>query len=152
MIKYYDLIYRTLQDSFKDEVAFRKRAEAELQKRRELLTGRLERIYVDRLDGVKNNEMWERKSAEWKSELADIDRNLTANPASPALLLDKGIRIIELAKTLYPSYIEKDSTQKRLMLQILLSNCSLNGSKVHYSYKKPFNYIVKGSNSAGWWG
>ena len=55
---------------------------------------------------------------------------------------DEGVRIIETLKHAYELYIRQSSTEKRKMLNYLLSNCTLENKKVSYDCNLPFSYFV----------
>jgi len=150
--QYYDLILRTLQDAHKDELEFRRKADVQLQKHRDILKKRLDQAYIDKLDGVITDELWKGRSSDWTNEIAGIDNQIRAGVRKNRDYLQNITCLIELAKNAYPCYLQQDPVEKRKMLQILASNYSLNGCDLHYTYKKPFNWIVEGSESANWSG
>jgi DNA invertase Pin-like site-specific DNA recombinase len=149
---YFDLILQTLTAVGKGEMELRAKALDQLRKRKETLRKRIDQAYMDKLDGVITEELWLEKSRQWTSEAREIEDKIRFRERSGASWLEKGTRIIELARKAYPSYLHRNPTQKRRMLQILCSNYSLNGCNLHYSYKEPFNLLVEGSHSANWSG
>jgi len=150
--EFYDMISQSLQASTQDEVEFNRKVEARLSKRRETLRKRIDQAYVDKLDGIIGEELWQQKSSQWEKELTDVDRQISALGTSGLCCMLQGTRIIELARNAYPWYLEEDSTQKRKLLQILASNYLLDGRNLHYSYKKPFDILVKGLDRQEWLG
>lgn len=55
---------------------------------------------------------------------------------------EEGTRIIETLKNAYWLYKRQSISEKRKMLNYLLSNVTLNGEKVSYDYNLPFSYFV----------
>lgn len=55
---------------------------------------------------------------------------------------EEGIKILETLKNAYRLYQRQPLSEKRKMLNYLLSNVTLNGEKVSYDYNLPFSYFV----------
>lgn len=96
--------------------------------------------------------MWHEKTSAWQKEILNIGSQLKAHSNSNYSYLDQGAKIIELARNAYPMYLQQEPAEKRKLLQILLSNCTLNGCDLHYNYKKPFDILIEGSNRRDWLG
>lgn len=58
------------------------------------------------------------------------------------------ISLISRASELFES---SDVEQKRKLLSFLFSNLQINGSKLEYAFKKPFDLIAKLPNCTEWW-
>ena len=55
--------------------------------------------------------------------------------------------ILELLENLDDKYLQADDANKVKLLKSVLSNCTIEGENVHWTYKKPFCYITKTANS-----
>ena len=55
---------------------------------------------------------------------------------------DEGVKILETLKNAYWLYKRQPLSEKREMLNYLLSNVTLKGEKVSYDYNLPFSYFV----------
>lgn len=150
--EYYDLIIKTLRESHKDEKEFYKKAVDGLRKRHSILKKRIAKAYEDKLDGVITEEQWLELTSGWQAQIDEIDVQLKAHSRSDYSYLEQGIRIIELAKNAYSSYLRQNQGERRKMIQMLLSNLKLDGRNLHYDYKKPFNFLVEGQNRPNWLG
>ncbi|HEX9746643.1 MAG TPA: recombinase family protein [bacterium] len=150
--KLHDLIIRTLRDDNETEIELRKSVVQDLKKRKEMLHRRLDQAYTDKLDGIISEDLWREKSKSWTDELSEIEWQMNSKNGSGTHWLELGTKIIELAKNAYSSYLQADWSQKRNLLKILLSNSTLSGCKVHYSYKKPFDLLVEGGLNPNWLG
>ena len=65
------------------------------------------------------------------------------NPGIKLLVFyDEGVKILETLKNAYSLYIRQTPSEKRKMLNYLLSNCTLEDEKVSYDYNLPFSYFV----------
>lgn len=99
---------------------------------------------MDKLDGNITQEFWIEKHTQWNQELESIQGNLIEHEKSSVKYLEEGIRIFELCTNAYSLYSKRVPEEKVKMLKILLSNLTLNGGKVSYTYKEPFDILAKG--------
>ena len=116
--------------------------------RRARLQANLDRAYEDRLSGAITEEFWKRKSGEWQAEL-------TALQASPQTLDAKQIITtaafaLELAQNAHSQYVTRNLSEKRELLQILLSNCTYHRGNLVPTYKKPFDIFAEGKGEQKW--
>jgi hypothetical protein len=70
-----------LRDSHKDEKQFHEEAIAKLQRERQRIQDRTDAMYMDKLDGRIDNEFFDRKAGEFRSEQCRIMRDIEAHEA-----------------------------------------------------------------------
>lgn len=117
-----------------------------LNKKIDLLKSRIDKMYIDYLDGLVSREFYQNKSEEWNFEL-DKSRNLIqAHDKANNSFQKRGLQIVELLENLYSSFITLNNFEKAEMARIILSNFLLEGSNLLYDYKKPFSFFAKGLN------
>ena len=69
--------------------------------------------------------------------------------AGPDRLLD-GVRILELANKAYFLYVKQPPAEKTKSLKLVLSNCSVDATSIHPTYKKPFDLIFARAKNEEW--
>ena len=111
---------------------------------------RLDRIYIDKLDEVITTEFYQEKTNEWKNEQANILKNITKHKDANTNYFEQGIKILELSQKLYSTYLKRNNEGKREILNILLSNCTLNSGNLCPVYRKPFDLLAKGLTRSVW--
>lgn len=75
------------------------------------------------------------------ARLADlIEKHMNANKS----YMEQGNAILELLENLYAKYIQQNDEEKRNLIKIVSSNFLLDGEKLSYEYKKPFNLFAEG--------
>ena len=84
----------------------------------------------------------EKRLIKWTHDLDEIMIKLEALHNTEKKFYEEGVRIIETLKNAYWLYKQQPNTEKRKMLNYLLSNCTLEGEKVSYDYNLPFSYFV----------
>ncbi|MFH0702518.1 MAG: recombinase family protein [bacterium] len=131
-----------------DERQYHKERIESLTQQAKQLRERIDKIYIDKLDGKIDEEFWLAKHNEWKSQLIRIKSILDSHDETHDKFINEGIRIIELACKAYDKYLNQSEKEQAKLLKILLSNCWLNGGKIDYTYKRPFNILAKGISQA----
>lgn len=104
-------------------------------------------VYDDKIEGVISHEFWQEKHIQYKAELAELDSARKAQEQANIHYLESGVALIELAKNAHGLYSRQSPHEKRRLLDIVLSNCTLEGETLHYTYKKPFDFFVPDSEN-----
>jgi len=87
-----------LRDSQRELEQTRPQSVAQLAQRQRAIQGKLDRAYEDHLDGRISATFWTRKSEEWESELAMIERELGRLSHPAPTYQATGEKILKLAK------------------------------------------------------
>jgi len=145
-----DWLKEALLMSHKDEQEYHSSQIKSLRERYDKLQLRLDRIYIDKLDEVVTTEFYQEKTNEWKNEQNNILVNINKHKDANTNYFEKGIKILELAQKAYSTYLEQNNTAKRNLLNILLSNCTLNDGNLYPIYRKPFDLLAKGLSRSNW--
>lgn len=115
-------------------------------------THRKEMMYEDKLDGVISEEFYRKKYDEFtKSERILHERKenielVTEDKLSNVLYL------LELANQAPKLFKKANQLQKRKIINLILSNLELNGRKLRWEYKKPFNTMAFCVKNETWCG
>ena len=121
-----------------------------LSQRLAQVRGRLERAYMDKLDGKISEEFWESRSSVWNEERQQILLALQGlEQQSPERMLD-GIRILELANKAYFLYVKQPPIEQAKLLRIALSNCKVDATSTYPTYRKPFDLIFERAKNEEW--
>ena len=110
------------------------------QKRR--LESRLERMYLDKLDGNLDEEEYRRFSSKFRSELTDLKFNLEQLQASNDIKTFDSTRVLELAQKAATLYSAQISEEKRKLLNSVCSNSTWAGGELTVNFRKPFDLIA----------
>jgi site-specific DNA recombinase len=127
------------------------RAERErLDQRLSRVRARMERAYVDKLDGKITEQFWEARSAQWNQEDEQISMAIRGLEAiKPDRILD-GVRILELANKAYFLYLRQTPEEQGKLLRIVLSNCKIDATSLYPTYRKPFDLIFQHGKKEEW--
>jgi len=135
-------IMRTLHETHRDEIENQEKIISQLQKRKTDIQRKMGQAYEDKLEGNISVELWQTKQANWQQELIDIEDKISGSFTQSGQVYNDGAKIIELTQRLYPLWLQQNSTEKRKMVQILLSNMTLNGANLRHNWRQPFCYLV----------
>ena len=139
-----DWIVEALRSSHAQEKAFRDSEVAKLKRRHAHLQERLDRAYEDRLDGVIDGSYWQELSNRWKTEQNRILEQMKRHQHADHSYVEQGERILELAQQAHSLYVRQEPSEKRRLLNCVLSNCTVEGLTLYPTYKKPFDLIAEG--------
>ena len=141
-----------LLESHADEKAYHEGQMSALRDRYDRIQNRIDGIYLDKLDGVVSEAAWKSKTAEWRAEQNQIQEQLARHQQANQSYLEAGVRILELTKDIGAQYVKGNVSEKRQILRILLSNCTLDGATPSPTYRKPFCWIAEGPLFDEWRG
>jgi site-specific DNA recombinase len=136
-----------LLSSHADQAEHHQAEVARHRARLDKLTSYVDQAYTDRLEGRITPELWERRSAEWETERADIERKLAALGNAKTSYIASGVKLLELAQRAHELYVSQSPHEQRRLLNVVVSNCTLNNGTVEYSLRKPFDLLADISES-----
>ena len=139
-------IRTALLASQKDKVDYHKSSVQALQDREKHLVQLIDRAYEDKLSGSVTEDLWNRKSAAWENELANVRLQQRAHQGANSNYYEFGVQILELANKAYSLFLQQESHEKRRLLNTLLSNCTFYRGTLCPTYKTPFDILAKGSS------
>ena len=102
-------------------------------------------MYVDKLDVKIIEKFYENKLVEWQTEMSNISDQTERHKNADISYLSQGIHILELVNKAHALYLKQNHSEKRKLLNDLLSNCTMDGVNLYTPiYRKPFGMIAKG--------
>jgi len=134
---------KTLRQSHGDEKQYHDEAIGRLQAEYKKLQGRIDAMYVDKLDAKIDAAFFDRKATDWRNEQDRILRSIEEHQAANQVYLDEGIRILELSRRTYELFKKQQPSEKRRLLNFVLSNCSWKNGELTATYRQPFNMIAE---------
>ena len=147
-----DWIAEALRDSQGDKERYHRTAVMQLQQQYLSVQAKLDQAYEDRLAGRVSDELWQRKSGEWETELASIRRETARHERASHDYGAMGSKILELAKNAHNLFIRQDPHEQALFLKTLVSNSTFDRGSLSVAYLKPFDLLVEGNETEDWLG
>ncbi len=111
------------------------------------INNRMKQAYRDKLDGLISEEFFRENMKEWEKEKEEIEREIIECKNSlKDIKIEDAKLILELAQNAYTLYSNQPLSEKRKLLNIILSNCTFDSGNLCPVYKKPFDILSNFSN------
>ena len=134
-------IISALKSSHEDEQRYYNEIIASLQKDYSRLQHRLDKMYIDKLDGNISQEYFNKKNIEWRNEQDEIHKKIESHKNANRSYIDEGIKILELSNRAWELYENQEMAEKRRLLDFVFSNSVWADGKLTPNYRKPFDLI-----------
>jgi site-specific DNA recombinase len=132
-------------DSDRTEQAAREQSVKRLQTRYEQLRGRIETMYLDKLDGRITQELFDRQAAVSQSEQDTLlDKIRDIQKATPAPV-DQAIDLMSLTSRACELFLQQPATEQRRLLQVVVKRASWQNRALQTTLFEPFE-ILRHSN------
>ena len=113
---------------------------------------RIDAAYVDKIDGRIPEAFWKDQSDRWLKEKIDAASKLLIHQKSDAHYLKSARIVLELSNKAYDLSMKQDLSEKRKLVNILLSNSSFDGKPLEFNLRSPFDNVMEYKKSANWGG
>jgi site-specific DNA recombinase len=137
-----------LRESHTDQKRHHDEAIARLQAEYTKLQNRIDAAYIDKLDGKIEGGFFERKATEWRGEQANIRRSIENHEGANQTYLTEGVKLLELASRSHALFEKQPASEKRRLLNFVLSNCTWKGGALKATFRQPFDIIANMSATA----
>jgi hypothetical protein len=129
-------IVTALKESHKDAKQYHDERVGTLQKQYHKLQSRLDKMYVDKLDGGISQEQYDRMSESFRSEQDDLLRQIEKHQHANQAYLDEGVRLLELSQNVVFLYDKQEIREKRRLLNFVCSNSQWKDGALIPNYRK----------------
>ena len=113
---------------------------------------RLDRMYEDRLDGKIDNELYDRKSLEYRNNIENLKTQLSTLELSGIVDIQSVSNLLNVSKNAYKTFQKADIHEKRELLEMVHSNFSLDGTQLRWKLKRPYELMAFSNNNSTWQG
>lgn len=133
---------KALKKTAVDENQFHQHNMDALKKGYDKYESRLSKLLDEKIDGSITSEMYDKKVAEYKAEQNEILSQMQAHSDADHDFYLTANKVFNLAKRAVEIFDSSETMEKRQLLNFLLQNCMLSGSKLGFELKEPFNLIA----------
>ncbi|MCW5944101.1 MAG: hypothetical protein KIS66_17880, partial [Fimbriimonadaceae bacterium] len=124
-------------------VSDQKRREDRLETDLSALRLRLERLYLDRADGLLSDETYGSLRTKIESEIAERRIEIAALERAGDRSADEALATLELALEAPARFDEGDPDERNETLRRLLSNCLWNDGRLEFELRNPYDLMLK---------
>ena len=137
-----DWIVEIMNSSTADERAQRDAQVAALGQQKQKLEARLDKMYLDKLDGILDDEEYKRLSNNYRADLSDMKFKIEQLQSKNQERITDSNRVLELAQKAASLYSAQISDEKRKLLNCVYSNSTFAGGELTANFRKPFDLIA----------
>ncbi|MFC0149548.1 recombinase family protein [Sphingobium scionense] len=137
------LIERAIRESHGDKNKERLETVDRLRGEADRLQLRLDKLYVDHLDGRITAEMHDRMAATWREERAGCLRRLDVLNNAEDAFVDDGIALLNLARKAHSTFNLQSQNGKNTALNLLVLNSSWANGQLTVTFREPFDMLEK---------
>jgi DNA invertase Pin-like site-specific DNA recombinase len=138
---------KTINASEKD---FNKLSIESLRKEYDLCQKRIDGLIDMKLDKSITTDDYNRKMNDFKQRQMDINNELSNHTVADEKFNKTLLTVLELARNASKLFESSEIEEKRQLIKFITPNLILEGKKLHFTYRKPFDIIAKGFNRLEW--
>lgn len=135
-------IVESLRTTHEGKIEFREKQHAELSKEHEIYANRLEKIYIDKLDGRITESEYDKLYQSFRDKVAEIDTRMAMLQEAEDNYYLTAKYLLELAYRAYELFKDSEVEERRQLIKLVLQNLRLEGKLVRYDALKPFDTIL----------
>ena len=114
-----------------------------IQRELKRLEHKLNQAYEDKLDGMISDAFYLMKSSQYNAEIAELNGTWEKLSLVNEEQIRLGLMIVDFASNTVHAFKHMTMFEKADLLQILVSNFSLEGGEVQVHWKKPFDVLAQ---------
>lgn len=132
-----------LKKSLKDDYEFKSKALEGINSNIAKIRARMNKLYIDKIDGVIDEEFYFEKKNEWETELNELLANQQTMAREDEDIMDRAQQMLELSKRASYWYHRQDNQKKRIFLKLVCSNFTWNGKDATMTIKKALKIMFE---------
>ena len=129
---------------------FHKRQVSELRNEYEAIQSKLDKLMDLLLDSAISREEHDTKRDKLKQRQIELNGQINAMTHADDGFRDAVVDTLELARNAPHLFAGSNNDGKRRLINFLFSNLQLNGQKLQYTLRKPFDLFVEAGKTGEW--
>lgn len=139
-----------LKSTHESEKAYYEHSLSTIKRKLGVIDTRLSVMYMDRLDGRITMETYDKIVTDYKKEQTDLMQQYEEHSAGDKNFYITASKILDLSQRAWELFQNSEPQEKTQLVGFLLQNLVLDGGKLLFEVKTPFNGIVEyAQNRAG---
>ena len=143
-------IVEALKATHESKIDFRDKQHDKLTEEHETYSKRVEKLYLDRLDGRITDDEYDKFYQSFRERIADIDTRLSQLQEAEDNYYITTKYILELTKRAYELFVSSELEEKRQLIKLVLQNLRVDGKIVRYDAQKPFDTVLNYNDNQLW--
>ncbi len=138
-----EMLKQKLKENHFFQIQFREKALSDINNRLIQVQSNLDQIYDDKLDGVIDEQTFQRKRAQYLAEQKKLDDQVEKHRIADKKYVDFGCLIFDVAHLASGVFKVRKPDEKRYLLNFVFSNLSLKDGTVQNSLRDIFQAIAE---------
>ncbi len=126
----------------KDKNEQQKRVLDRLRDESDSIMKKLDSMYDDKLGGVISLEMFQDRAKKYRRRLDEITAEIEEHEGTDVSDFEETIELMELVRNAHSMYLRRSGSEKRRLVQNVLSNCSWKGGVLFAEFRQPYSIIA----------
>ena len=143
-------LQQDLNKVYKSEKDFYTNSVQEARKSYDKLGKMIDDAYIDKLGGNISLEQYESVVNKLKTKQSELNELMQDHNEADRQFLITSSYLFELANKSEELFMNSEVEQKRQLINFVLSNLTLDGKKLVWEYKKPFDMMALCTKSSNW--
>ncbi|MGA7414548.1 MAG: recombinase family protein [Bryobacteraceae bacterium] len=131
--------------SDRTEQAARAQTIRTLQARHDQIKARIERMYLDKLDGQVTQEFFDKQSATWRTEQDRLQRKIQDIQKATPAPVDQAVDMLRLTSQASELFLQQPAAEQRRLLQVVVEKAAWQDGALRTTLFEPFQ-ILRHSN------
>lgn len=148
--KLQEIIKEKLTQELNDTSAFNKTMKTNITNKLNELKVKEDNLLDFYLEGKLPQATYEAKQEQIANQRAELEQTAERYKNIDADMKKRVVQVMALASNISKLFDMANPTRRNELLQLLISNCQLNGSKLEYTINAPFNWLINSNNYTEW--
>ena len=145
-----DYLVNALQESHEGKKEFHNRRMEALKREHTEIEGKIEKAFDLLLAGSITQDLYDKKLKELDKRKQEILIEMEMHDKASGAYYINAAKVLELAGRAFEIFESSKVDEKQQLLNYLLQNCVLNGRKLEFTLRKPFDVILSHAKSEDW--
>lgn len=128
------------------KVEFREEQFKKLNKEREVYANRLDKLFVEKLDGSITTQDYDKYYQSFREKLSDLDAQLAILQDAEDNYYETASYLLEVSQKAFEIFKRSEVEEKRQIISLTLQNLKLVGKSIQFTPVKPFDRIYAAVN------
>ncbi len=137
-----------LRGSHRDTRRSHEEAIERLQSEYKRLENRVDQMYLDKLDGRVSQRSFDDKADQWRQRQSEILQAIEEHQDTKQNYLEEGIQLLELARSAHTLFEKQPPSEKRRLLNFVVSNSTWKNGELSVTYRQPFDLLAVTATTA----
>ena len=136
-------IIEIVKQKYIANIQFEEKSREQIELQIKVFETRLNKLYLDKLDGVIDDDFYFDKKESWQIKLDKLEMQRNNILQEKGSFIQRADNILELCKNAHRWYLKQNYENKRNMLKLFFSNFFYDGSNLNIELKSTFELMLK---------